>query len=126
MLPLVLEALIKIALLIAGLMTAAAYLVLVERRIAAWIVSAAIRAPYAPNACFVSKTNVSMVSPPYIIQHLVRQSIPQIRQVSVALAASASGLRRGGAFWTSIRSGKASASFKFVKTFRGWIFEGII
>jgi NADH-quinone oxidoreductase subunit H len=37
MLPIVLEALIKIALVIGGLMTAAAYLVLAERWIAAWI-----------------------------------------------------------------------------------------
>lgn len=37
MLPFILEALIKIALLIAGLMTAAAYLVLLERWIAAWV-----------------------------------------------------------------------------------------
>jgi NADH-quinone oxidoreductase subunit H len=37
MLPLTIEALLKIALLIVGLMTAAAYLVLVERWIAAWI-----------------------------------------------------------------------------------------
>ena len=37
MLPIILEPLLKIALLIAGLMTAAAYLVLVERWIAAWV-----------------------------------------------------------------------------------------
>lgn len=37
MLPILIEALIKIALVIGGLMTAAAYLVLVERWIAAWI-----------------------------------------------------------------------------------------
>ena len=37
MLPLVVEPLLKIALLIAGLMTAAAYLVLLERWIAAWV-----------------------------------------------------------------------------------------
>ncbi len=37
LLPLSIEALLKIALLIAGLMTAAAYLVLVERWVAAWI-----------------------------------------------------------------------------------------
>jgi NADH-quinone oxidoreductase subunit H len=37
MLPFVIEALVKIALVIVGLMTAAAYLVLLERRMAAWI-----------------------------------------------------------------------------------------
>jgi NADH-quinone oxidoreductase subunit H len=37
MLPLLIEALVKIAILIAGLMTAAAYLVLLERRVAAWV-----------------------------------------------------------------------------------------
>jgi NADH-quinone oxidoreductase subunit H len=37
MLPLILESLLKILLIIAGLMTAAAYLVLVERWVAAWI-----------------------------------------------------------------------------------------
>lgn len=37
MLALVVEALIKIALLLAGLITAAAYLVLLERRVAAWV-----------------------------------------------------------------------------------------
>lgn len=37
MLALFLETLIKIGLLVGGLMTAAAYLVLLERRIAAWI-----------------------------------------------------------------------------------------
>jgi len=37
LIPLILEPLLKIALLIAGLMTAAAYLVLVERWIAAWV-----------------------------------------------------------------------------------------
>ncbi len=37
MLPIILESLLKIALIIAALMTAAAYLVLVERRLAAWV-----------------------------------------------------------------------------------------
>ena len=37
MLPLILVTLVEIGLLVAGLMTAAAYLVLVERRIAAWV-----------------------------------------------------------------------------------------
>ena len=37
MLPIIIEALVKIGLLIGGLMTAAAYLVLVERWIAAWV-----------------------------------------------------------------------------------------
>ena len=37
MLPLILVTLVKIGLLVAGLMTAAAYLVLVERRVAAWV-----------------------------------------------------------------------------------------
>jgi NADH-quinone oxidoreductase subunit H len=37
MIPITIEALIKIALLVGGLMTAAAYLVLLERRMAAWV-----------------------------------------------------------------------------------------
>jgi len=55
MLPLILEALIKIAVLIGGLMTAAAYLVLLERRVAAWV-----QDRRGPNRVGIPLTKISL------------------------------------------------------------------
>jgi NADH-quinone oxidoreductase subunit H len=55
MLPFAIEALVKIALVVAGLMTAAAYLVLIERWVAAWV-----QDRLGPNRAGIPLTRVSL------------------------------------------------------------------